>query len=161
MVGEVMQINIRSTLVRTNDNVDVLIPNAEFVSSRVINWTLEDNIRRFRIPFAVAYGSDKEAVRKAAVEAAMAVPLTLTTIDKAPTVWMTSFGDSSLNFVLAVWVTSEAVKRPSFIQSEYLWALDDALRRHSIEIPFPQRDLHLRSGFGANPSEQGTSVQDA
>lgn len=150
LVGEVMQINIRSTLVRTNDNVDILIPNAEFASSRVTNWTLEDNLRRFRVPFSVAYGSDKELVRQAALEAAASVPLTLMEDNRKPVVWMTGFGDSSLNFVLGVWVDPEAVKRPSFLMSEYLWAIDDAFRRHHIEIPFPQRDLHIRSGLDAH-----------
>ncbi|MGH1470952.1 MAG: mechanosensitive ion channel family protein [Cellvibrionaceae bacterium] len=153
LVGEVMRINIRSTVVRTNDNVDILIPNSEFVGSRVTNWTLEDNIRRFRIPFSVAYGSDKNTVKKAAIEAANAVPLTLDDKHKAPTVWMTGFGDSSLEFVLAVWVNSDAVKRPSHMMSEYLWAIDDAFRRYKIEIPFPQRDLYFRSGFDSQSKE--------
>ena len=147
LVGEVIKINIRSTLIRSNDNVDILIPNSEFVSSRVTNWTLEENIRRFRVPFGVAYGSDKEIVRKAAIEAAMAVELTLNDDNKKPAVWMTGFGDSSLDFVLAVWVNPEAVKRPSYLMSEYLWAIDDAFRRYGVEIPFPQRDLHVRSGL--------------
>ncbi len=147
LVGEVIQINIRSTMIRSNDNVDILIPNSEFVSSRVTNWTLEEDIRRFRIPFGVAYGSDKDTVRKAAIEAAMTVDFTLEGENKKPAVWMTGFGDSSLDFVLAVWVNPEAVKRPSFLMSEYLWAIDDAFRRYSVEIPFPQRDLHLRSGL--------------
>ncbi|GAB1258914.1 mechanosensitive ion channel [Aurantivibrio plasticivorans] len=155
LVGEVKQINIRSTLVRTNDNVDILIPNAEFASSRVTNWTLEDNLRRFRIPFSVAYGSDKELVKKAALEAASTVQLTLTDNGRMPVVWMTGFGDSALDFILGVWVSPEAVKRPSFLVSEYLWALDDAFRRYGIDIPFPQRDLHLRSGF----SKEGISHQ--
>ncbi len=154
LVGEVIRINIRSTIVRTNDNVDMLIPNAEFVSSRVTNWTLEENIRRFRVPFSVAYGSDKNLVRKAAIEAAFSVPLTLEDKTRAPSVWMTGFGDSSLEFVLAVWVVSDAVKRPSHMMSEYLWAIDDAFRQYKIEIPFPQRDLHLRSRFDQQSQQE-------
>lgn len=146
LVGEVLRINVRSTVVRTNDYIDVLVPNAEFVSARLTNWTLDENIRRFRVPFGVAYGSDKELVKKATIEAAHKVELTLSSPNREPAVWMTGFGDSSLNFVLAVWVHAEAVKRPSFLMSEYLWAIDDAFRQYNIEIPFPQRDLHLRSG---------------
>lgn len=153
LVGEVIRINIRSTVIRTNDNVDMLVPNSEFVSSRVTNWTLEESIRRFRVPFSVAYGTDKNIVKKAAIEAANAVSLTLNDDRKAPVVWMTGFGDSSLDFVLAVWVNPEAVKRPSHMMSEYLWAIDDAFRQYDIEIPFPQRDLHLRSGFQKDPEE--------
>lgn len=151
LVGEVITINIRSTLVRTNDNVDMLIPNAEFISTRVINWTLEEDIRRFRVPFSVAYGSDKELVKKAALEAAGQVELTLDLPNRQPAVWMTGFGDSSLDFVLGVWVSSAAVKMPGRVISEYLWAIDDAFRRHGITIPFPQRDLHFRSSALSPP----------
>lgn len=145
--GEVIEINIRSTLIRTSDNVDMLVPNSEFVSGRVTNWTLTDAVRRFRIPFGVAYGSDKELVRKAALEAANSVSWTLNDIEtnRSPSVWMTGFGDSSLNFVLAVWVSADVVKRPSSMTSDYLWAIDDAFRKYEIEIPFPQRDLHIKS----------------
>ena len=152
-VGEVREINIRATLIRTNDNVDVLMPNSELVNSMVTNWTLEESSRRFRVPFAVAYGSDKNLVRKAALEASDQVECTLQTKGREPVVWMTGFGDSSLDFVLGVWVANEHVKRPVGLTSEYLWAIDDALHKYNIEIPFPQRDLHLRSddrGTGAS-----------
>ncbi|MCG8316634.1 MAG: mechanosensitive ion channel [Pseudomonadales bacterium] len=143
-VGEVKEIHMRATLVRTNDNVDMLIPNSELVNSQVTNWTLVENTRRFRIPFGVAYGSDKEQVKKAALEAAQNVPYTLNDKGKQPAVWMTGFADSSLNFVLAVWVSPEQVKRPSALTSDYLWALDDAFRKYEIQIPFPQRDIHIK-----------------
>ncbi|WP_238582309.1 mechanosensitive ion channel family protein [Cellvibrio sp. OA-2007] len=145
--GEVIEINIRSTLIRTSDNVDILVPNSEFVSGRVTNWTLTDAVRRFRIPFGVAYGSDKNLVRTAALEAAHSVSWTLNdeATNRLPSVWMTGFGDSSLNFVLAVWVSADVVKRPSSMTSDYLWALDDAFRKYKIEIPFPQQDLHIKS----------------
>ena len=145
--GEVIEVNIRSTLIRTSDNVDILVPNSEFIGGRVTNWTLTDAVRRFRIPFGVAYGSDKALVKKAALEAAANVKWTLNeeATDRIPRVWMTGFGDSSLDFVLAVWVSSDVVKRPSSMTSDYLWALDDALRKYDIEIPFPQRDLHFRT----------------
>ncbi len=149
LTGEVVEINMRATLIRTNDNVDILIPNADLVSGMVTNWTLEDNIRRFRIPFGVAYGSDKELVKKAVLEAAQTVPYTLNNKGRDPVVWMTGFGDSSLNFMLGVWVEPEQVKRPTALNSDYLWAIDDALRKYNIEIPFPQRDLHIRSSDSA------------
>jgi small-conductance mechanosensitive channel len=145
LVGEVIEINMRATLIRTNDNVDILIPNAELIGGMVTNWTLQDNIRRFRIPFSVAYGSDKELVKRAALEAAKQVDYTLDMLGKEPAVWMTGFGDSSLNFTLGVWVMPAQVKRPTALTSDYLWAIDDAFRKYQIEIPFPQRDLHLRS----------------
>lgn len=145
VTGEVIEIHMRATLVRTNDNVDILIPNADLSNGRVINWTLEESIRRFRIPVGVAYGSDKDLVKKAMLEAANSVPYTLDQAGKEPVVWMQGFGASSLDFVLGVWVSAEQVKRPTALMSDYLWAIDDAFRKYHIEIPFPQRDLHLKS----------------
>ncbi len=149
ITGEVKEIHMRATMVRTNDNVDVLIPNADLTNNRVINWTLEESVRRFRIPVGVAYGSDKEMVKKAMLEAAESVPYTLYERGREPVVWMTGFGDSSLNFLLGVWVKPEQVKRPTALMSDYLWAIDDAFRKYEIQIPFPQRDLHIKSGLHA------------
>jgi small-conductance mechanosensitive channel len=150
VTGEVREINIRHTLITTNDNVDILVPNSEFVNGRVTNWTLRDALRRIRVPFGVAYGSDKETVRKAALEAAREVEHTLWDAPgREPKVWLVEFGDSSLNFELVVWLaTREAVKRPAAVMAAYTWAIESALGRHGLEIPFPQRDLHVRSVFG-------------
>jgi len=149
VAGEVREINMRSTLVTTNDNVDILVPNSEFVSGRVTNWTLREALRRVHVPFGVAYGSDKDLVRKAALEAASRLPWTLSseTTRRKPQVWLVGFGDSSLDFELVVWLTPEAVKRPARVQADFLWEIETSLGEHGIEIPFPQRDLHLRSGF--------------
>jgi len=148
VTGEVREINIRSTLITTNDNIDILVPNSEFVGGRVINWTLREVFRRLRIPFGVAYGTDKELVKKAGLEAAASVPFTLMSpANRRPQVWLVAFGDSSLNFELVVWLKKEAVSRPGTVQAAYTWALETALSNNGIEIPFPQRDLHLRSGF--------------
>lgn len=145
LVGEVKEIQMRATLIRTNDNVDILIPNAELTTTMLTNWTLADNVRRFRIPFSVAYGTDKNLVKQAVLEAASNVEYTLDAEGKKPQVWMTGFGDSSLNFTLGVWVQPERVKHPTSLMSDYLWAIDDSFRKYQIEIPFPQRDLHIRS----------------
>lgn len=153
VVGGVIEINMRATLIRTNDNVDILIPNADLVSGMVTNWTLADNVRRFRIPFGVKYGTDKELVKKAALEAAENVPYTLNIIGRQPVVWMTSYGDSAVNFTLGVWVSAQQVKRPTALISDYLWALDDALAKYEIEIPFPQRDLHIKSNYTQSSPE--------
>lgn len=159
--GEVRDINIRSTLISTNDNVDILVPNSEFVTGRVVNWTLHDLSRRIRIPFGIAYGSDKELVKKAAIEAAAEVPFTLAQEGpRRPRVWLVGFGDSSLNFELVVWLTPEATKRPSAVRAAYLWALETALRRHGLEVPFPQRDLHLRSVFGLDQEAARVWMRD-
>ena len=147
LTGEVKEINIRSTRVTTNDNVDILVPNAEFINNRVTNWTLADKHRRVRIPFGVAYGTDKNLVRQAALEAAQTLDHELKGKSaKPPQVWLTNFGESSLDFELVLWIKPESVKRPAAVRADYNWALEDALGRHGIEIPFPQRDLHIRSG---------------
>lgn len=148
ITGEVMEINMRSTLITTNDNIDILVPNSEFINKNVTNWTMREVYRRVRVPFGVAYGSDKELVKKAALEAADNVHWTLKTDpNRKPQVWLVRFGDSSLDFELVIWLIPEAVKRPSGVQASYLWEISNKLAEHYIEIPFPQRDLHLRSGF--------------
>lgn len=145
--GEVREINTRATLVTTNDNIDILVPNSEFINNRVTNWTLRDSFRRLRIPFGVAYGTDKELVKKAALEAAEATPHMLTGKNAKPAqVWLMNFGESSLDFELVVWLKPEAVKRPSSVLADYNWEIETALTKHGIEIPFPQRDLHIRTG---------------
>jgi small-conductance mechanosensitive channel len=153
--GEVREINIRYTVVTTNDNIDILVPNSEFVSGLVTNWTHGDGHRRLRLPFAAAYGTDKDLVRKAGLEAAAAVDHTLTGQPRRePQVWLVGFGDSSLNFELVVWVKPEAVKRPGAASAAYYWALETALGKYGVEIPFPQRDLRIR---GATPIEVTTA----
>jgi small-conductance mechanosensitive channel len=149
VAGEVREINVRSTLINTNDNIDIVVPNSEFINSKVINWTLSEGHCRIHLPFKVAYGTDKEKVRQAGLEAAEKLPHTLTGIPgKNPGMWLVKFGESSLDFELVVWVTARAVKRPGAVHAAYMWEIESALRRHGIEIPFPQRELRLRSGFG-------------
>ncbi|MGY3266944.1 mechanosensitive ion channel family protein [Lysobacter sp. HA35] len=147
--GVVRDIKIRATRISTNDNLNILVPNAEFVSGRVVNWTLLEASRRMRIPFGVAYGTDKEVVKKAALEAACEVPFTLAKEGpRGPQVWLVEFAESRLEFQLIVWLNAEATRRPSTVKAAYNWALHTALQRYGIEIPFPQRDLHVRSLFG-------------
>ncbi len=152
LTGTVKSINVRSTLINTNDNIDIVVPNSEFVTARLTNWTLGERILRVRIPFGVAYGSDKDLVKQAALEAAAEVPYTLTNMKgREPDAWLTEFGDNSLNFLLLVWVNRQGARRPTRSRSAYLWALETKLREYGIEIPFPQRDLHLRSGWPVTP----------
>jgi small-conductance mechanosensitive channel len=148
LTGTVKAINVRSTLINTNDNIDIVVPNSEFVTTRLTNWTLGERILRVRIPFGVAYGSDKELVKKAAMEAAEEVPYTLTHMPgREVDVWLVEYGDNSLNFLLLVWVNRQGARRPTRTRAAYLWALETKLNEYGIEIPFPQRDLHLRSGW--------------
>ncbi len=146
ITGEVKEINIRSTIVTTNDNIDIIVPNSEFVSGRVTNWTMRDTYRRTKVPFGVAYGSDKDLVRKAVLEAAERVPHTLMdTSHRPPQVWLVEFGESALKFELVVWLKPEAVNRPSAVHAAFMWEIHSSLTEHKIEIPFPQRDLHIKS----------------
>ena len=150
LTGTVKSINVRSTLIRTNDNIDIVVPNSEFVTARLTNWTLGERILRVRIPFGVAYGSDKELVRKAAQEAAAEVSYTLTHMKgREPEVWLVDFGESSLDFLLLVWVNRQGARRPTRTRAAYLWELETKLAEYGIEIPFPQRDLNLRGGWPA------------
>lgn len=159
LTGTVKAINVRSTLINTNDNIDIVVPNSEFVSTRLTNWTLGERILRVRIPFGVAYGSDKELVRRAAIEAAREVQYTLTHMpDREPDVWLVEYGDNSLNFLLLVWVNRLGARRPTRTRAAYLWELETKLKEYGIEIPFPQRDLHLRSGWPA--AEAPTAVTE-
>jgi small-conductance mechanosensitive channel len=147
--GEVQEIGARATHIRTNDNVDVLVPNSNLIDGTIINWTQKGRTRRIHVPFSVAYGVDKARVREAVLEAARGVAFTLPDEGQQRTqVWMTGFGDSALNFELVVWPNLEAVKRPASMQAAYTWAIEDALRAAEIEMPFPQMDLRLRSLFG-------------
>lgn len=160
--GEVREINIRSTRVRMADGVDILVPNSDLVQHQVKNWTLSDRYRRLHIPFGVAYGTDKSLLEKAVLEAAERVEFTLLG-DPAhqASVLMTGFGDNSLNFELAVWLQPSAVAQAAIARSAYCRAIDDACRAHGIEMPFPQRDLHIRSAAPlALPAETRPAVME-
>jgi small-conductance mechanosensitive channel len=116
--------------------------------------------RRQKIPFRVPHGSDKQQVKTAALEAAAAVPFTLSMDGpRQPQVWLTEFGESALHFSLVVWLNAEATRRVGAVIAAYNWALHDALQQHGIAMPFPQRDVHVRSWVDAGPS--GAADADA
>ncbi|AMX01475.1 mechanosensitive ion channel domain-containing protein [Microbulbifer thermotolerans] len=143
--GRIRDINVRSTRITTRDNVDILVPNSEFVAGRVINHTLEDPVRRIHVPFGVAYGSDPDLVREAAMEAARRVNITHTDWKRKTEVWLMEFGESALRFKLVVWVNSNMVSSLGDLYALYNLELLREFREKGIEFPFPQRDLHLRS----------------
>lgn len=147
--GAIAEIGPRATRIRTNDNINVIIPNSHLIEGPVTNWTLKGDTRRIHIPFSVAYGADRSAVRDAVLAAARRSPFTLPESEtRTSQVWLVGFGDSSLNFELLVWPTQEAVKRPAAMHAAYTWAIADALDAAGIEIPFPQTDLRIRSILG-------------
>ena len=140
--GDIVTIGSRATWVRTNDNVVIIVPNSEFIEQNVTNLTLDDRNIRINIPLGVSYSSDPERVRKILVGVARSHPDVLDSPD--PDVLFTGFGESSLDFELRVWTTRQ-VTTPRVIASELYFAVFAAFKREGIEIPFPQRDLHLRS----------------
>lgn len=146
VVGRVSEIGIRFTRVTTNDSVDIFVPNSEFINGRVTNWTFNNQQRRMHIPFGVAYGSDKSLVREAGLAAAASVPGYTVDAAHPVEVWLVKFGDSSLDFELVVWVGRDLVMAPGRTQALFLWALETELAKRKLEVPFPQRDLHIRSG---------------
>ncbi len=145
-LGIVKKIAIRSTVIRTFDGKDMIVPNSEFITKRVSTWTYEDDWRRIHIPFGVAYGSDPEKVRDVVLEAAKKVAFTNEDSEHLSQVRFTEFGDNSLNFELVVWVRQAQVKKALVgIKSEYYYAIYKALTEAGIEIPFPQRDIHFKT----------------
>ncbi len=143
IAGQVQHIRARSTVIVTNDNITMIVPNTKFIDSPVTNWTYGDPRVRFRIPIGVAYGSDVNRVREALIAAAREHPAALS--DPAPSVFLDKFGDSTIDFELVVW-SMEMSYRPRRFKSDLNFLIDKHLRAAGIEIPNPQRDLHIRSG---------------
>jgi small-conductance mechanosensitive channel len=140
--GRVTRIAARSTTIVTGDNITIIMPNTDLITQQIVNWSHGDPKVRFRIPVSVAYGSDLARVREALLEVAAAHPAVLH--DPAAMVLFTGFGDSALDLELAVW-TIDMVKNPQRFRSELNFAIDETFRRHGIQIPFPQRDVHVKS----------------
>ena len=143
IAGQVEHIRARSTVIRTNDNIAMIVPNTKFIDSPVTNWTYGDPRVRFRIPVGVAYGSDISKVREALLTAGRENANTLK--EPAPTVFLKQFGDNSIDFELVVW-SSEMSARPSRYRSDLNFAIEQKFREAGIEIAFPQLDLHIRDG---------------
>lgn len=157
LLGVVKEIRSRATMINTNDNVDVIVPNSELVGNRMINWTLKDATARMRIPFSVAYGSNKDLVQKAALEAAAEGEFCIhNTPGRHPAIRMMGFGDSALNFELRVWVNRQGVRRPVFVSSSIYWAMDDKFKEYGVDVPFPQRDIHLTTESGLFDAQETT-----
>ncbi|MGB8475711.1 MAG: mechanosensitive ion channel domain-containing protein [Candidatus Acidiferrum sp.] len=140
--GDVVRLRGRSTWIQTNENVVIIVPNSEFINNRVTNWTANDRQVRISLPLGVSYGSDPKIVRDLLI--ALAEDHTDVLSDPIPEVIFTAFGDSSLNFELRVW-TVQQVQTPARLKSDLYFSIFEAFRKEGIEIPFPQRDLHVRS----------------
>jgi small-conductance mechanosensitive channel len=157
VVGRVTEINLRSTTVVTNDNICIIIPNSSLITGTVVNWSHGDPTVRTRLPIGIAYGTDVEKVRTLLLEVAAAEPEILKTPE--PEVLFVGYGDSAINLELAVW-SSMTVDKPLAFRNRLFFAIHKALEANKIEIPFPQRDLHLRSGtLVLHNGTNGTTAQ--
>ncbi len=137
--GDVQSINLRTTVVSTNDRISIIVPNSRLVSQRVINWSYGDPRARIAIPVGVAYNADVELVTQTLVLAAEGVENVLT--DPAPKVQFLKFGDYSLDFRLLVW-TRQPRRHPQ-IKSDLNYRIEKLFRERGIEIPYPVQDLRL------------------
>ncbi|MEX2351844.1 MAG: mechanosensitive ion channel domain-containing protein [Balneolaceae bacterium] len=154
--GDVLEINIRSTKIRSLNNISIIVPNQEFVGSNVVNYSHGDPSFRLDLPVGVSYTSDLNTVLKCLEEVAddhpkvMKIPKTKIHLDE--------FGDSSWNMTLKVWLPD--VKDYRDIRNELNQAIVHKFREKSIEIPFPQRDLHLRSSIPFPPPDESEESEE-
>ena len=146
--GKVNQINMRSSVITTFDNIDIIIPNATLIQGNVINLTFSDDVRRLHVPFGIAYGSDIENVIKIILDSLEKSNLIYikTNLEKSPKVRMTLMGASSIDFELLVWISENPDENGigSSNMSDFLIFIYKTLQENNIEIPFPQMDIHLK-----------------
>ncbi|ODH00950.1 mechanosensitive ion channel protein MscS [Nostoc sp. KVJ20] len=141
-MGTVERLNARSTYLRTLDDIVVIVPNSRFLDTEVVNWNHQTSACRLVLPIRVAYGVSINIIRSALLE----VALKNTDILKKPhpTVWFQGYGEDFLNFQLLVWISKP--RKQFQIKSDLYFQIDEILRQKNINIPFPQRSLHLRTG---------------
>lgn len=149
--GDVMEINMRSTTIRSLRNISIIVPNSEFISERVINWSYGDKKVRLNIEVGVSYTSDLDTVLRCLKEVALQSENVLKTPE--PAVYLINFGDSSWNMQLRCWI--ENPKKHWEVQSELNCAIVRKFRENDIEIPYPQRDLHVRSSIPLEITKEG------
>ena len=146
--GRVTQINMRSSVITTFDNIDIIIPNSTLIQNNVINLTFSDDVRRLHVPFGVAYGSDIDDVIKIILESLASSSLIYikTIADKEPRVRMTAMGASSIDFELLVWISENPNELGvgSSNMSDFLIFIYKTLQENNIEIPFPQMDVRVK-----------------
>jgi len=140
-VGKVIHIGLRTSKIKTRDDVILVVPNSKFVNDTIINWSQMDYNTRFSVEVGVAYGSDTKLV--SGILSDCAVKNKNISTHPQPFVRFNDFGDSSLDFQVFFWV-----KEPFLVEntkSELRFSIDDAFRKHGVQIPFPQRDVHIKS----------------
>lgn len=140
--GDVISISMRSTTIVTNDNISIIVPNSDFISSKVINWSHNDRNIRFNVTVGVSYNEDPEKIRKILLEVAEENDGILK--EPKPDVLFQEYADSALVFILRVW-TGEYINKPDVLKSQILYSTFKKFKEHKVEIPFPQRDLHIKN----------------
>ncbi len=145
--GKVVDIKMRAITINTNSNIDIIVPNQDLIQNHVINWTMNDKIRRFEIPFGVAYGTNSKKVEEVVLSAIKNSNFKdiYITKERVTRVVMTNMGDSSVDYELFVWVRGKEILYPKRTISRFLTLIYDTLYENNIEIPFPQQDIHIRS----------------
>ncbi|PIQ49229.1 MAG: mechanosensitive ion channel protein MscS [Cytophagales bacterium CG12_big_fil_rev_8_21_14_0_65_40_12] len=142
--GDVVKVAARATTVNTNDNISIIIPNSEFISQKVINWSHSDRNIRFHLPVGVAYKEDPAKIKTILLEVAEKHPDVLKR--PAPEVLFIEYGDSSINFDLMIW-TNTYINKPLVLKSQLYYLIFEKFKQHEVEIPFPQRDIHIKTGL--------------
>ncbi|MCB9354782.1 MAG: mechanosensitive ion channel [Lewinellaceae bacterium] len=152
VVGRIEEIHLRTTKFRNRDDQVMIIPNHKFVNDNVINWSHDDFVARFGVPIGVSYNSDLQQVKQILLNCAHSNPHVVTDMTgKIPSVRLDNFGDSSVDFTLLFY--SSNMFRIETTKSDLRFAIWEAFRQHGVEIPFPQRDLHLKTGqWSLSPS---------
>ena len=140
-IGRVIEIGLRTSKIETRDNIIMVIPNSKFVTDIVINWSHIEKKTRFHVDVGVAYGSDVDTVTQVLLKCAVDQPKISSS--PKPFVRFNDFGNSSLDFQLFFWTTDTF--SVEFIKSEIRYKIDAAFRKNKIQIPFPQRDVHIIS----------------
>lgn len=141
--GWIRELRARFVSVVTRDGREYLIPNEDFITTQVVNWSFSDRYVRLDVPFGVSYDSDPHEVTRLAIEAASSVDR-VDAAQKQPVCWMTEFGDSSINFVLRFWIDDPRDGLTN-IRGKVLLALWDSFKEHDINIPFPHREVIMRT----------------
>lgn len=139
--GTIEEIGTRSTRIRRVDGVHMLVPNSSFIENTVINWTLRDHLIRGTVTIGVAYGSPAKKVAEIIMQATKEQDAVLT--DPAPDVVFQDFGDNALIFDVFFWVDSTVKGGIRGVSSNIRFRLDELMAENGIEIPFPQRDVHI------------------
>jgi len=148
--GWIRELRARFVSVVTRDGREFLIPNEDFITQRVINWSFSDELVRLDVNFGVSYDSDPHEVSRIAIEAAITVPRV--EADRRPVCWLTGFGDSSLDFVLRFWI-HDPQQGLTNVRGKVFLALWDAFKANGIGLPYPHREIIFKGG-AAQPTPE-------